>query len=99
MTTEYILKPGDILYVSIKSMNPEVNILFNPESNMEVSSGMGYQSILPQRSIPYGFEIDNEGKHETSDAWKIKVSAPPSHKLNPLFKKRQTNSQRCDRKS
>ena len=41
--TEYIIKPGDILYVSIKSMNAEVNALFNPESNMEAQSYNSYQ--------------------------------------------------------
>ena len=43
--SEYILKTGDILYVSIKSMNPEVNLLYNPESNMETSYGTGVYEV------------------------------------------------------
>ena len=61
-STEHILKVGDILYVSIKSMNAEVNALFNPESNMEASSSMGYQKYSsPSSSYLYGFEIDPDG--------------------------------------
>lgn len=61
-TTEHILNPGDILYVSIKSMNAEVNALFNPESNMEVSNSQGVQKFLtPSGAYLYGFEIDADG--------------------------------------
>lgn len=61
-TTEHILKTGDILYVSIKSMNPEVNMLFNPESNMELNSGYSFQKYTtPSGAYLYGFEIDAYG--------------------------------------
>ena len=40
---DYSLKSGDILYVSIKSIDSNLNTLFNPESNMEAGSmGQGY---------------------------------------------------------
>jgi len=60
---EYTLKSGDILYVSIKSINPEVNILFNPESNMEVGSmGQGFTKYTtPSGAYLYGFELDADG--------------------------------------
>ena len=59
---EHILKPGDILYVSIKSMNVEVNALYNPESNMEGPNSMGYQKYsTPSGAYLYGFEIDPVG--------------------------------------
>jgi polysaccharide export outer membrane protein len=61
-STEHILQAGDILYVSIKSMNAEVNALFNPESNMESTNSMGYQKFTnPSGAYLYGFEIDPSG--------------------------------------
>jgi polysaccharide export outer membrane protein len=75
LPTEYILKTGDILYVSIKSMNPEVNILFNPESNMETNTGQGYQKYTtPSGAYLYGFEVDTEGNIKLPMLGKIKVS-------------------------
>jgi len=76
LPTEYILKPGDILYVSIKSISPEVNSLFNPESNMESgNSGMGFQKYTtPSGAYLYGFEIDLDGNIKLPMLGKIKVS-------------------------
>ncbi|MGV8093758.1 MAG: polysaccharide biosynthesis/export family protein [Mangrovibacterium sp.] len=61
--TAYVVKAGDILYVSIKSMNPEVNTLFNPEEGMQAQSGAyGYQKYTtPQGAYLYGFEVDPNG--------------------------------------
>lgn len=74
-TTEYMLKTGDILYISIKSMNPEINSLFNPESNMETSN---YNSFLkyttPSGAYLYGFEIDSEGNIKLPMLGKVKVA-------------------------
>lgn len=72
---EYILKSGDILYVSIKSMNPEVNLLFNPESNMESNMGQGYlRYSTPSGAYLYGYEIDADGNIKLPMLGKIKVS-------------------------
>ena len=61
--TEYMIKHGDILYVSIKSMNPEVNALFNPESNMEARSYNSYQKYTTtQGAYLYGFEVNQSGE-------------------------------------
>jgi len=60
--TTYIIKEGDILYVSIKSLDPEVNVLFNPEGYMEMNTQSQYQKFTtPQGAYLYGFEIDQEG--------------------------------------
>lgn len=60
--TEYVIKPGDILYVSIKSMNAEVNALFNPESSMEMRATNTYQKFTtPQGAYLYGFEVNKQG--------------------------------------
>ena len=64
LSKAYILKTGDILYVSIKSISPEVNTLFNPESGMEATSnsGLGYQKYTtPSGAYLYGFELDTNG--------------------------------------
>jgi polysaccharide biosynthesis/export protein len=79
LSTEYILKPGDILYVSIKSISPEVNALFNPESGMESgsgsSSGYGYTKYTsPSGAYLYGFELDTEGNIKLPMLGKVKVS-------------------------
>lgn len=73
---QYILKTGDILYVSIKSISPEVNALFNPESNMEAGGGgMGYQKYTtPSGAYLFGFELDAEGNIKLPMLGKIKVS-------------------------
>lgn len=61
-TIEHTLKTGDILYVSIKSMNADVNLLFNPESTMETSSYATYQKYTtPGGAYLYGYEIDAQG--------------------------------------
>lgn len=60
--TEYLIKAGDILYVSIKSMNPEVNTLFNPEEGAMAGASMAYQKFTtPQGAYLYGFEVDMDG--------------------------------------
>ena len=58
--TAYVIKEGDILYVTVKSMNPEVNLLFNPEEGTQ--SGYGYQKFTtPAGAYLYGFEVDVNG--------------------------------------
>lgn len=86
---EYILKSGDILYVSIKSMSPEVNILFNPESNMEANTGYGYQKYsTPSGAYLYGFEIDNEGNLKLPMLGKIKLSGVPISQVESVVQKK-----------
>ena len=76
LPTEYILKTGDILYVSIKSINPEVNTLFNPESGMEANAGgQGFlKYTTPSGAYLYGFELDADGDIKLPMLGKIKVS-------------------------
>lgn len=101
LPTEYILKTGDILYVSIKSINPEVNALFNPESGMEAISssgaggrsssenGYGFQKYTsPSGAYLYGFELDQEGNIKLPMLGKIKVSGGPISKAESVIQKR-----------
>lgn len=89
LPTEYILKSGDILYVSIKSISPEVNLLFNPESNMEANSGMGYQKYTtPSGAYLYGFEIDADGNIKLPMMGKINVSGVALSKIESVVQKK-----------
>lgn len=90
LQTDYILKSGDILYVSIKSMNPEVNLLFNPESNMEVSGGgYGFQKFTsPSGAYLYGFEIDNEGYLKLPMLGKINLQGTPISVVESVVQKK-----------
>jgi polysaccharide export outer membrane protein len=85
---EYILKPGDILYVSIKSINPEVNALFNPESNMERSSGESNRYSTPSGAYLYGYELDQDGNVKLPMIGKIKVSDVSLDKLDEVVQKK-----------
>jgi polysaccharide export outer membrane protein len=59
--TEYLIKAGDILYVTVKSLNPEVNALFNPEEGTQ-GMGTGYQKYTtPAGAYLYGYEVDPNG--------------------------------------
>lgn len=88
---EYILKTGDILYVSIKSISPEVNALFNPEMNMEVGggSGMGYQKYTtPSGAYLFGFELDTEGNIKLPMLGEINVSGVTLTQVESVVQKR-----------
>lgn len=89
LSTEYVLKAGDILYVSIKSMNPEVNLLFNPEANMERDAGQGYQKYTtPSGAYLYGYEVDGEGNIKLPMLGKIKVSDFPMSQIEAIVQKK-----------
>lgn len=87
--TEYVLKTGDILYVSIKSMNPEVNVLFNPEANMELNSGNSFQKFTtPSGAYLYGFEIDNNGDVTLPMMGKIGLAGIATSKVEAVVQKK-----------
>ena len=89
LPAEYILKTGDILYVSIKSMNPEVNLLYNPESNMENNMGQGYMKYTtPSGAYLYGFEVDQEENVKLPMLGKIKVSGIPLSQIESVVQKK-----------
>lgn len=90
LSTEYILKTGDILYVSIKSISPEVNALFNPESNMESSGGgMGSQKFTsPNGAYLYGYELDNDGNIKLPMLGKIKVAGVNISQVESVVQRR-----------
>lgn len=89
MNNDYIIKSGDILYVSIKSMNPEVNVLFNPEANMEANAGYGYQKFTtPSGAYLYGFEVDTDGNIKLPMLGNLKVSGIPLSQIETTVQKK-----------
>lgn len=89
LPTEYVLKTGDILYISIKSISPEVNLLFNPESNMESNTGQGYQKYTtPSGAYLYGFEIDADGNIKLPMLGKINVSGVSLSQIESVVQKK-----------
>ena len=87
--TEYIIKPGDILYVSIKSMNAEVNALFNPESSMEMSTTNTFQKYTtPQGAYLYGIEVDKNGHIHLPILGEIEVANNRQSQIETIVQKR-----------
>jgi polysaccharide export outer membrane protein len=89
-TLDHNLKNGDILYVSIKSMNPEVNMLFNPEANMQATSvSSDYQKFTtPSGAYLYGYEIDEDGNIKLPMLGKIKVSGIPISQVESVVQQK-----------
>lgn len=58
---DYIVKPNDNLYISVKTINPEVNAMFSPGD--AGSSAMGGASLYnsPVGQHIYGYQVDNNG--------------------------------------
>jgi len=90
ISQDYFLKIGDILYVSIKSMNPEVNTLFNPESNMEVGGGRdgSQRYTTPSSAYLYGFEIDPDGNLKLPMLGKIHLLGTPISQVEGIVQKK-----------
>ena len=86
--TEYIIGPGDILYISIKSLNVEVNALFNPESSLESQSYTSYQKYTtPQGAYLYGFEVDEKGNLTLPILGDIPVGGHPNSEVENIVQK------------
>lgn len=88
-TIEYLVKPGDILFISIKSINSEVNSLFNPESNMESQSYASYQKYTtPQGAYLYGYEINTGGTIDLPILGSISVANNSQKEVEKIVQKK-----------
>lgn len=56
---DYVVKTNDNLYVSVKTINPEVNAMFS-QSEGTLGSGNMYTSQAGQHI--YGYQVDNQGE-------------------------------------
>jgi polysaccharide biosynthesis/export protein len=87
-SAEHILKPSDILYISIKSMNPEVNALFNPESSMDQNSGSSTKFESPNGAYLYGYEVDPGGNIKLPMLGSLTVAGFTVKEVEPLVQKK-----------
>jgi polysaccharide export outer membrane protein len=55
---EYLVKPNDNLYVSVKTINPEVNAMFS-QNEGTMATGNQYTALVGQHI--YGYQVDNNG--------------------------------------
>lgn len=85
--TQHILKPGDVLYVNIETMNPDMNALLNPQqgSNAAVSSQL-YNN--PTTAYLNGYEIDSSGFINIPVLGKVKVGGIPLPQVQSVVQKR-----------
>jgi polysaccharide export outer membrane protein len=87
--TEHLLKAGDILYINIQSMNPDVNKVFNPETNSEGGSSYSSQKFLsPNGAYLYGYEVDDNGFINFPFMGKIQVAGVPQSQVGSVVQKR-----------
>ena len=87
--TQHLIKPGDVLYISVKSMNPEVNVIFNPEEGPAAQSSQSYQKFTtPQGAYLYGFEVNSAGELSLPILGKIQVAGLPQQKIEELVQQK-----------
>jgi polysaccharide biosynthesis/export protein len=87
--TEHLIKPGDILYVTVKSINPEVNAVFNPEEGSSGQSSMSYQKFTnPSGAYLYGFEVKPDGQLFLPILGNIQVAGLPQQKIEELVQQK-----------
>lgn len=85
--TEHILKPGDVLYVNITTMNPELNAILNPQQGTNPS--YSYQSYnSPTTAYLNGYEIDSAGFITIPVLGKVKVGGIPLPQVQAVVQKK-----------
>jgi len=88
-STEPRLRSGDILFISIKSTSPEVNMLYNPESNMETNSYASYQKYTsPSGAYLYGFEIGKDENLNLPMLGKVKAAGFSQSEIEQIIQKK-----------
>jgi polysaccharide biosynthesis/export protein len=73
---EYRIKPFDNLYISVLSLDPEVNQLFNPHMGGGGGYGTGTQQMFGDRASQYinGYMVDETGNISMPIIGKIEVT-------------------------
>ncbi|MCW0481888.1 polysaccharide biosynthesis/export family protein [Gaoshiqia sediminis] len=70
---EYQLRTSDNLYIQVTSLNPEVNLLFNPSSGTGYSAGTAQQYGTLSAQYLNGYQIDPDGNVELPIIGKVPV--------------------------
>lgn len=87
--TEHLIKPGDVLYISVKSINPEVNAIFNPEDGIGAQSSYSYQKYTtPSGAYLYGFEVKPSGEVTMPVMGNIMVAGLNQQKIEELIQQK-----------
>ena len=87
--TQHLIKPGDVLYISVKSINPEVNAIFNPDEGIGGQSSLSYQKYTtPQGAYLYGFEVKPNGDVDLPVMGNIQVVGMPQQKIEELIQQK-----------
>ena len=87
--TQHLIKSGDVMYISVKSINPEVNAIFNPEEGSAIQSSQSYQKFTtPQGAYLYGFEVNTAGELSLPILGKIQVAGMPQQKIEELVQQK-----------
>ena len=87
--TEPLLRSGDILYISIKSTSPEVNMLYNPESSMETNNyGSTQKYTTPASAYLYGFEIGKDDNLNLPMLGKVKAAGFTQSEIEQVIQKK-----------
>ena len=72
-TTDYQLRKDDNLYIQVRSINPEVNQLFNPSEGTANTSGTTQQYGTLSAQYINGYQIDQDGNVDLPIIGKINV--------------------------
>lgn len=72
-TTNYQLRKSDNLYIQVKSINPEVNQLFNPSSGVGNMAGTTQQYGSLSAQYINGYQVDQDGNIELPIIGKVQV--------------------------
>jgi len=87
--TEPLLRSGDILYISIKSTSPEVNMLYNPESSMETNNyGSTQKYTTPASAYLYGFEVGKDDNLNLPMLGKVKAAGFTQSEIEQVIQKK-----------
>lgn len=86
--TEHILKTGDVLYVNIQTMNPDLNALLNPNQGIAGNAYTQQQYGNPTSAYLNGYEVDSAGYINLPMLGKVKVGGVPLPQVQSLVQKR-----------
>lgn len=86
--TEHILKTGDVLYVNIQTMNPDLNALLNPQGGSSSFNNTVQQYGNPTSAYLNGYEVDSAGYINLPVLGKVKVGGIPLPQVQAVVQKR-----------
>ncbi len=86
---EILIKKGDMLYISVKSSNPDINTLFNPEEGSLAQASTSYQKFTtPSGAYLYGFEVNPTGEVILPIIGNVKVIGVTQQKAQELVQEK-----------